>query len=520
MSAVVIYGLARPEHLKAFAEEYSASHPGCRLFLISQDPTNKPSWAEVVMSGTGALTVLRNLGAGGVDEFSVVVSNDPAYLRPAALLRAVILSLLSGARKRRFVAYAWSGRRDLSESAGEVMRKVLAFAFRPLFLHTLRLFRKSCGPMFSILNKKSRKTPYSPSSIGRVLVLSLDLVGDFVWNVPAIRAVKCAAPGTRVDLLVHPKLVPLASTIPEVDSVLGYDCPWLGKLHYPAGKRPGTFLKNFKTRLMLLLAGYDLVVDLRGEPRHAVLAYFTGAPFRVGFAGKPAGVIRHKDTSFLLTHDINASAGHVMGRALSVTGALGFTSAPSVPWLVPEHSAMTRIDRILKDAGVAGKLLIGIQPGASRTEKMWTVAGFAEVADALSGMYDARILLTGTSGEAGLASRIAEKATGTINLAGRTDINMYVAAIARCDLFICNESSAISISSAVKTPVVCLMTGVPEVYGPYGVPSKVLQRKPGCWDPVGEHCFCPYGYRCLQDITPEEVLDAAVGLLRETGRLA
>jgi ADP-heptose:LPS heptosyltransferase len=169
--------------------------------------------------------------------------------------------------------------------------------------------------------------------------------------------------------------------------------------------------------------------------------------------------------------------------------------------------------------GAAGELIIGIQPGASMNENWWHAVNFAAAANALSSAYGARIEITGTSGESEICSRIARDVPGSVNLAGHTNIIEYAAVISECGLFICNESSAISIASAAGTPVVCLMTGVPELYGPYGVPHRVIQNKPGCYSPVVEHCFCPYGYRCLKDVKPEDVVGAAESLMEEIGSI-
>jgi len=135
------------------------------------------------------------------------------------------------------------------------------------------------------------------------------------------------------------------------------------------------------------------------------------------------------------------------------------------------------------------------------------------VANALMERRGTRVVLAGSRGEKGLCSRIAERAPGVVDLCGETDIAQFAALVGASSLVISNESSAISIASATGTPIVCLMTGVTALYGPYGVNHAVLQKKPDCYEPVGEHCFCPYGYRCLRDITPAEVLNEAMGLL-------
>jgi len=87
------------------------------------------------------------------------------------------------------------------------------------------------------------------------------------------------------------------------------------------------------------------------------------------------------------------------------------------------------------------------------------------------------------------------------------------ALIARCDLLICNDSGPRHIAVAFKKPVVCLMGPTSPAYtrGPYetGTVLRVDLECSPCQKPV-----CPLGHhRCMRDITPDQVVDAAAALL-------
>ena len=420
-------------------------------------------------------------------------------------------------RKKLTYLYAWSGRYTPREKVGEALGKALGLTTRPFYLTGLKLLYFLGERIFPIINGKSRRVPYSAQNLGRVLLMSLDLVGDLVWAGPAISSVKKSLPGAQVDLLVSTGNMGLAKRITGVDRVIGYDAPWLRKVHYPSGSDAWGvgWWHNTKTRLRLLLHGYDLVVDFRGEARNTVLAYLTGAPFRAGGTRRSAGSIRASDTEYLLTHRFEADEkSHILDRHLALMRSAGFSAGSASVWLKMDADDETRVGRLLDNAGAGiKKPLIGIQPGASRLEKRWSKDGFAEVADTLINEYGATVVIVGSRAEAPLGLYISENATGAIDLCGKTTLGEFAALINMCDLFITNETSAISIASALGTPLICLMTGAPELYGPYGVMHTVLQKKPDCYDPVPEHCFCPYAYRCLQEISPAEVILAARGFL-------
>jgi len=521
---ILVYAVGRAEHASAAAERLRDDYPGSRIFLAVDGDAVTPVSADAVISKKGLGGTLKKLGLSRPDVFALVVSNEPRYLSPGALLRAVWYSFALRPGRRESFLYAWSGRYFLKDKAGEVFKKALGLAVRPFYLALLKASHLACEIVFPLLNGKPRKRPYDAVCVKGVLVLSLDLIGDMVWAGPAVSSIKKRSPGTRVDLLAANRNTGLAGFIEGVDRVIGYDAPWLKKVHYPAGGAwPGfSRWRNLKTRLSLLLAGYDLVVDLRGDAGDTVLAYFTGAPYRAGGAVRSTGSVQAGDVSYLLTHNVpqymsSGDGAHVVERSMALMGALGFGGEVAPGWLKPDASCETEVRRLLAEFGIKeGELVIGLQPGASRPEKRWDIDGFAVVAKTLMERHGARVVVAGSRDEMPLGEYITGKAPGAVNLCGRTSLGGFIALVNACGLFITNETSAISIASAVGTPLVCMMTGRPDLYGPYGVRSAVLQKRPDCWSPVIEHCFCPYEYRCLRDISPDEVLAAAEELLAPT----
>jgi ADP-heptose:LPS heptosyltransferase len=502
MRKIIVYAQGRDEHAKAAAAALAVEHPGAEITVVSKD--EKRAYGEKA-------TVRPDL-------FVIVITNEHAYLKPLDIIHAFITMLASRPKEKRVLLYAWSGVYRLGDKLAEASSRALGFAVRPFYLAGVRLVH-AAGETFR------KKHTFESSEVRKALVISLDLVGDLVWAAPAITAIKKGLPHARVELLVHPSNVALARMIEGVDDVIAYDAPWLDRVHHPGGgPRKISRRENLATRIRLARAGYDLTVEFRGEPRDHVLSYTTGARFRAGLAGKAAGVIRPEDTERLLTHKVedkaafNEKAIHVLDRNMLVVGSLGIPAYRPGPWLTVDGEVRDGVRGLLAQFGVGGKgPLVGIQPGASRAEKRWPAERFAQVARALMDGIGAEVVVAGSAGEAALGEYIASNAKGAKNLCGMTDLPDFAALVGLCDLFIANETSAISIASATGTPVVCLMTGVPELYGPYGVRCKVLQKRPECYSPVGEHCFCAYGYRCLKDITTDEVVEAARQALASAG---
>ena len=100
---------------------------------------------------------------------------------------------------------------------------------------------------------------------------------------------------------------------------------------------------------------------------------------------------------------------------------------------------------------------------------------------------------------------------------GQTTFLEAAALVQRCRLVICNDSVVTHLASAVKTPVVTLSRSPSNFYAPYHTPGISVTRLLPCMNrgnPDG--CDCPFlELRCLQEVTPEEVLAQAERLLKE-----
>ena len=496
MPDVVIYAQGRQEHAAAAAAGILEERPGADVSIIQK--SKRRAYREKTNERP--------------DLFVLIITNEPAYLKPLDLLPAFWTMLSLRPKETRVLLYAWSGVYRLRDKAGEAMSRAMGLLARPFYLAGVRLAHAAAAAL-------PGRSASGPGKVKKALVISLDMLGDLVWAAPAITSVKKNFPQVKVDLLVHPHNVSVARMIEGVDEVITYDAPWLHRIHHPrGGPRSQGGWANLLTRIRLARTGYGLTVEFRGEPRDHVLALTTGAPFRAGLVGKAAGVIRAEDTEYLLTHKVKGAfseeSTHILERNLQVTASLGIPPYKPASWLSPDRPTAEGVRMLLGLMGVTGKgPLVGMQPGASRPEKRWPVERFSEVARALMERFGAEVVVAGSAGEAALGEHIAANAPGSVNICGMTDIPDFAALVGMCDLFIANETSAISIASATGTPVVCMMSGVPELYGPWGVRSAVLQSRPDCYNPVGEHCFCAYGYRCLRDIAPAEVVDAAARML-------
>jgi ADP-heptose:LPS heptosyltransferase len=152
-------------------------------------------------------------------------------------------------------------------------------------------------------------------------------------------------------------------------------------------------------------------------------------------------------------------------------------------------------------------------------EKRWPADRFAALADRLVDVLSARLVLLGGPDD-GPVNRSVVGAMGpaararTLDVSGRLSLAETAAVIARCRLYVGNDSGVAHLAAAVGTPVV-------EVFGPtdprrYGpVPGAGLAvAPPGA---AVAHLADASGSRAIETVTVDMVWDAADELLKAEG---
>jgi ADP-heptose:LPS heptosyltransferase len=106
-----------------------------------------------------------------------------------------------------------------------------------------------------------------------------------------------------------------------------------------------------------------------------------------------------------------------------------------------------------------------------------------------------------------------------VDLRGRMTLPELVAAIAAADLLVTPETGPMQIAAAVGTPAVV-------IYGGYidpaatGYPANIDLYSPVECAPCWLRTPCPYGKKCLHQITPDQVEAAVDRLLADAPRPA
>jgi heptosyltransferase II len=99
-----------------------------------------------------------------------------------------------------------------------------------------------------------------------------------------------------------------------------------------------------------------------------------------------------------------------------------------------------------------------------------------------------------------------------LNWAGQTSLRELIAVLARCDVFLTNDSGPMHIAVACHVPTVAIFGPTTKELGffPYGPGHIVIEKNLAC-RPCGLHGArsCPLvHFECMKSITPDEVFGA------------
>jgi heptosyltransferase-2 len=335
-----------------------------------------------------------------------------------------------------------------------------------------------------------------------ILIRGTNWIGDAVMTIPAVNAVRNTFPQARISILAKPWLAEVYRLCPSLDEIILFHDP--GFHSGIAGKiKLGNELRKLK---------FDAAILLQNAIEAAIITWWAGIPIRAGYNSDGRGL--------LLTHSVQRTTAirkvHQTKYYLEMVKALGCQSAEANVHLKPGKEYETLSETLFDEHGIGrDAFLIGIAPGAAYgPAKRWFPERFAAVADRLMNDFSAQALLFGSSADRKSTDAVQHNATHQlISLAGKTNLKETIALIARCNLFISNDSGLMHIAGALNIPTVAIFGSTnPITTSPAGDKSVVIYKEASCSPCLKE--TCPTDFRCMEVVTVEEVYETAKSLLK------
>lgn len=286
----------------------------------------------------------------------------------------------------------------------------------------------------------------------KILFVTSTRIGDAVLSTGLLSHLLSHHGGARITIACGAAPAPLFEAVPGCDRVIVLVKQPLS-LHWA-----GLWVRCAAT-------WWDLVVDLRGS----ALAWLL--PARARRVLRPSRTRRH--------------------RIEQLADVLGLADPPPPRlWIAPGPEAEAA--RLIP----AGRPVLGLGPTANWPPKTWPAENFAALTERLTApdgiLPGARIAVFGAAWERGNADRVlgALPAGSAIDLVGRIGLDTVAACLARCALYVGNDSGLMHIAAAAGVPTLGLFGPSPAVhYAPWGPHAAVAQTEIPYQDLVGAPGF-------------------------------
>ena len=325
-----------------------------------------------------------------------------------------------------------------------------------------------------------------------ILIIKMSSLGDVLHTLPFVAVLRERFPGARLTWLVHPQFGAFVPDPPMVDEVLYFDKVKFNKM--------GLWDKWScfrEMRSLLHSKRFDLVIDMQGLFKSAVLAAISGCDNRIGYCEMREG------SGFISRAVTGEHAGdHVIERYLDVARYLGCTVDEikfPMPDLQKEWQAVQEKTEAVKEPYVV------LVPGARWETKKWPAEYFAKLAGMILREGN-QVVLAGGPEDIPLGSQIAGLSPGVTDLTGKTGLRELGALLQHCTAYISVDTGPLFIAAAMKRPLVALYGPTrPDRTGPYGSAEATIIKAPvPCAGCLKKHCD---NWICMKAITPEMVFD-------------
>ncbi len=363
----------------------------------------------------------------------------------------------------------------------------------------------------------------------KILVKMPNWVGDCIMATPALALMRAALPGATIDLLCRPSVAGILQDNPHKSQVIAAN----------DRKLSGDEMSDLKA------AGYDAIALMTNSLGSAWLGFRIGAKKRIGFNREGRGLLLTTRLPFkplewqsptpkpLSRRSIKGEpvAGlprHMVEYYLAIARATVAAIDPTVQrngfnvdykLVLPlNREAETKVASMLRDYGIMGKTLIGINPGAAHgPAKRWSPERLGHLVDGLQ-RKDWAFVSTAAPNESHLNDRVQAVTKVSIHRLGeKATLRELPALISRLSVLVTNDSGAMHVAAARRVPTVAIFgpTDWPSTR-PWEAPTQLVHRPVPC-----SPCFleeCPIDHPCMDGVQSYDVAEAVMNLVHQSGR--
>lgn len=321
----------------------------------------------------------------------------------------------------------------------------------------------------------------------KILIIKPSSFGDIIQANPALTAFRELYPDAQISWLVFDVWADIIDFFPDLNKKIVW-------------KKGGGINEYLRVIREVRKQNFDLVIDLQGLLRTALIAFLSGARRKLGVPGM-------KEMSWLLIKEVypEKRALNAAYRSLEPLKLIsGKTFEPKFNIRVDDVSAAVA-DGILKKENISlSNKLVAIVPSARGRAKQWPVEYFKKLISLLvSVSKNRRVIILGNKNTFGLYSGM-----GVMDFSGRTTLKNLAALLKKCSVVIGLDTGPVHLAAAMEVPTIALFGGsdINET-APVSKNAVIIKKDFKC-SPCRGRMSCRDA-DCLRAISPEEVFEEA-----------
>ncbi|CAI1930027.1 glycosyltransferase family 9 protein [Serratia quinivorans] len=296
-------------------------------------------------------------------------------------------------------------------------------------------------------NIKPKSTLRPDHEFKRIVVYSTTALGDFMFNTPAMRAVRRRYPDAHITLVAGTINYGMVKDYACFDDVIFWDNK------FREMRQAVAEIKKRKPELAVILHAH--------LPYDIISAALAGCQYilRDNYLTLPKGI-----DSWVHNCSLNFT-GHLIQRKLNLMNFIGGDTT-DVEMEIP-----CQFEKLPREPG---KIRIGFNMGASSPERCWPVAYFSELAIRLITQHkNVEVVIIGSPADCGLESTFMSGVEPDLrsrisSYVGKTSLPQLLGVIDSLDVLVTGDTGPLHLGVALKVPTLSLfVTAKPRFTGPY-----------------------------------------------------
>ncbi len=338
----------------------------------------------------------------------------------------------------------------------------------------------------------------------RILIIKPSSIGDIIHSLPFLKAMKGLYPEAELYWLVNRGFEKILEGNPYLKGIIPFDRSiWR--------EDPKKGIQGFIEMVKEIRSmEFDMVFDLQGLFRSAMISFLTGSKERIGlkYSRELSSIFYTKR----LGHSKNDN--HAVARNLSMLKDLGASiEEVEFPIIITEREK-ERMKELLSFR--EEDIYIAFNPFGGWSSKRWGFDKYIRLGNLLC-KEGYKIVLLGGPKDIKEAKTIASSMEREpILAAGKTDLKELSVLLTYVDLLVTNDTGPMHIAAAVGTPTVSIFGPTdPNRTGPYGNGHIVITADVECRPCFRKKCR---EMICMDHISIEDVMGAVKKIIDLNGQ--